>query len=979
MSILLSMASVTVYAGGLYQDSGIHMVQTDYFDIIYPSESSVAAGILAATVDNLYLRVCRELSAEPDLRLPVVLNPSHDQLNAYFTVLPYNRIVVYDTLPFSTDTSGLTVFSETLVSVFYHELVHAVSLNIKSPLFRGLSSVFGDYFNPALLYASPLFTEGAAVALESETGEGRLNDGFALHVLRQAVLEDRFPSWQDAAGARDVYPSGDVPYIFGGAFTRWLIDTYGKDRYGQFLYEWGKLHFFKLMPGVFKLVYGIPLKDAWERFRDSVTVPGVPADPVDGNIVSEPAGISREGLYLSLTASSRGTAWIDGYSGKIQFRPSGSPDKVRTVTSFSGANRISFSIDGAYLAVSCCRTEWNGDIRNSVYVYDMDSGHYRKIAGNGLRDGTVFSAAGGRRYAVGIRTEGQESFICGYKITGDGGNFSVNRQPDFTYKLPAGAYAGFLTDCGTGQLAFTGSCGGLSDRLYLLEPETGACRKYRLPEQAGRISLKSLSATDNGVLMFSWASGDTFPGLGFFIPAGYAVPATGTTVPASGISGADVPDNAGSLYVAQNAADAGAGMFYLSRTTLSGGVFAPVPADDRRILYCAHFFDYHRILLLDAAGLEYAVFQGAGTAVPLQGTSPEPAGDNLSVPQLALPDTGIPEQSAAAVLKHDSETDRLSNYNPFRYLLQGTLFPVAVVPRYSFDLEPLESLMLGGTWLTGDPEERCFILFSGGYDLFTRQCGVGLNLFGTLFSLSSSAVFSDLDFYAATAEGNVSVSVPAGRVSRWILSDTVRWYGGRYQESGGGFVHTVSNRVAVQYTTLRSGGKGFYNVQGVQVTLLGDVLYSTFGNIWYGNTGGSLLFRIPGLIPLAVVADLFPALSRFADVSLRVYLLTLEVQKGIPVIPVYVNRLGMQVAYTGSWLRTNNSWDILHLGSILRDLSRLQYQDTVSVRLETVTSLNTGIMTGTAFTLYGEIQFTPARKPDAGQVVSWTLGGNISL
>ena len=168
-------------------------------------------------------------------------------------------------------------------------------------------------------------------------------------------------------------------------------------------------------------------------------------------------------------------------------------------------------------------------------------------------------------------------------------------------------------------------------------------------------------------------------------------------------------------------------------------------------------------------------------------------------------------------------------------------------------------------------------------------------------------------------------------------------------------------------------------MQGVQVTLLGDVLYSTFGNIWYGNTGCRLLFRIPGIVPLAAAADLFPALSRFADVSLRVYLLTLEVQKGIPVIPVYVNRLGMQVAYTGSWLRTNNSWDILHLGSILRDLSRLQYQDSVSVRLETVTSLNTGIMTGTAFTLYGEIQFAPARKPDAGQVVSWTLGGNISL
>ena len=85
-------------------------------------------------------------------------------------------------------------------------------------------------------------TEGIAVALESTDGYGRLNDGYSLQMLRQAKIENRFPSFKDAAGARDIYPAGNVPYLFGGAFTAWVQQKYGMEKCGEFWKKGGNFY-----------------------------------------------------------------------------------------------------------------------------------------------------------------------------------------------------------------------------------------------------------------------------------------------------------------------------------------------------------------------------------------------------------------------------------------------------------------------------------------------------------------------------------------------------------------------------------------------------------------------------------------------------------------------------------------------------------------------------------------------------------------
>ncbi|HPM06806.1 MAG TPA: hypothetical protein PLR81_07330, partial [Treponemataceae bacterium] len=75
------------------------VIVTEYFDIIFTEDSKQSALILADSVDALYLKACALLESEAYFRLPLVLVSGVDVLNAYFSYVPYNHIVLYDTIP----------------------------------------------------------------------------------------------------------------------------------------------------------------------------------------------------------------------------------------------------------------------------------------------------------------------------------------------------------------------------------------------------------------------------------------------------------------------------------------------------------------------------------------------------------------------------------------------------------------------------------------------------------------------------------------------------------------------------------------------------------------------------------------------------------------------------------------------------------------------------------------------------------------
>ena len=228
---LLLCTQLFAHSGLLSGEKKLRVAKTKWFDIIYPARCEETAAILYEKADTVYEEVTAQYGLTPSFRMPVVITPAVEQFNAFWTSLPYNHIVLYDTG--SSGSSELAVFSETLLSTFRHELTHAVTYNMKNGFWRGMGAIFGDCVVPGMLSVTTGMAEGATVTSESAAGEGRLNDEYAKHYVKQAKIEDKFPNYHDVSGAADIQPGG-APYFFNGAFHQWLQDSYGLDAYADF-------------------------------------------------------------------------------------------------------------------------------------------------------------------------------------------------------------------------------------------------------------------------------------------------------------------------------------------------------------------------------------------------------------------------------------------------------------------------------------------------------------------------------------------------------------------------------------------------------------------------------------------------------------------------------------------------------------------------------------------------------------------------
>ena len=103
---------------------GLNEIQTRYFDIIFPDSCMQTAQKIAAVCDSYYEEIASDFGYEPYQRFPVSITDQVEAVNAYFSMAPYNQIVLYDTeMDYELDMNEKSV-----EAMFYHELVHAVSL-----------------------------------------------------------------------------------------------------------------------------------------------------------------------------------------------------------------------------------------------------------------------------------------------------------------------------------------------------------------------------------------------------------------------------------------------------------------------------------------------------------------------------------------------------------------------------------------------------------------------------------------------------------------------------------------------------------------------------------------------------------------------------------------------------------------------------------------------------------------------------------
>ena len=378
------------------ENKSYYQIDTKYFQIIYQPKSLETATIIAENADRIYEEIAEKLGTETNLSLPILIRSDVQALNAYFTSYPYNRIVLYDTVP---DSADLGVFSNTILSVFYHELTHAVTLNMKSKPWEIASFLFGDFFSPTVLTSPTMFSEGATVSFESATGEGRLNSGYAKNILVQAKLENNLPDWKEASGANDKYRVGDYPYIFGGAFHQFLQEKYGLEKYSELWKELGSTHLFT--ESAFKKVYGTKLKDEWQLFLD--TIPLLPV------VESNQTELTKKDNITCFDVVNDNVYYFSKVDNGIFLLENDNLTRIMNTTSVVD---LAISSNERFLAI----TKLGLNLQYETFVYDLAKKQYLKGSLVGVRL-PEFSKINTKLYLIGLTSlQNQEAFVS-YEIS----------------------------------------------------------------------------------------------------------------------------------------------------------------------------------------------------------------------------------------------------------------------------------------------------------------------------------------------------------------------------------------------------------------------------------------------------------------------------------------------------------------------------------------------------------------------------------
>ncbi|MDR1949676.1 MAG: hypothetical protein LBQ38_09805 [Spirochaetaceae bacterium] len=383
------------------------MIKTTHFEIIFPSESEVTARVLAGFADSVYERVSGLLDIKLEGRIPVTLTPHTDEFNGYMNSLPYPHILLFDT-PMSPEMTG---FSDSLESLFLHELTHAISLSTRSRGLNVLHKIFGGWVYPSGLTAPQFMVEGISVSFESLDGTGRANDPLIKQKLLQAIHEEAFLSPFQAAGVYDFPPGRSAYYDYGGYFSAWLQKKYGMEKYVELWRRMGgeyRFSFFFYRNGFFRTfsdLYGIPFLTAWDDFKESLRIwtieENTGAEVYNGVLWG--AAAKKPATDLSIPAWARGgRALINGVTAGggrvfaldrvsqriISHEPASG--ETRTVVLVDGdAYDLAASVGGDRLLVSSYR--YTGNMARTVVTeYDTAKGRKTGWTREGLYYGRYF-------------------------------------------------------------------------------------------------------------------------------------------------------------------------------------------------------------------------------------------------------------------------------------------------------------------------------------------------------------------------------------------------------------------------------------------------------------------------------------------------------------------------------------------------------------------------------------------------------------
>jgi len=893
--IFLFTCSLYSATGSLWGKQDLRVTKTQWFDIIYTPKSSALAAVMYENADRIYEEVAGQYDMVPEFRMPMVITPGVDNLNAFWTSAPYNHIVIYDTS--IAEIGELSTYSETLLSVFRHELTHAVTNNMKNKEWKRVTKIFGDPLVPGMLLVSTGISEGATLTSESADGEGRLNDEYAKHPVKQAKIEGKFPSYYDVKGSSDKYPYGSA-YYFNGAFHQWLQDNYGMEAYAKFWFNVvnGKKTFIN---SNFKLAFGVGIKEAWKKFAEEYSVPEINSNPLSVSEVKDffvpdsekYSRLNNSGSrYASLCSSNQSVFWIDSSCNKVQTVPVSKIGeksvKPKTLFSLAGLEEISVSKDERFMAVSFYSQNGAGT-KALIKIYDLKKKKFVTVKESGLKNGAIIQYKDDY-YLVANKYESPDNYQVIKKLVfKDDKLVSVEDVSKTVQKMNTFNFE--YTQLEDGKFAYIKK-EGLDYSICVQNINNVNYLEYNLPEE--RMVVASLSGNGDK-LYFSWTVPDSMPALGIL----------------------DTKD----------------GSVFLSDKELSGGVFEPVAIPDlSEIVYIGHFYKQNRLFAGDFSQHYDEVLDA----------------QEISASEI---------ETAANKEKEQLPELEYENYKSIDYIKRGLFIPFSAYETEYFGKNStytsgIASYILGATYITSNPwsnGSNDLYQLTGGWNYLNNSFGIGLTAnLGTDTQLFTSAIdvknefdsngwklsSGKLSLSGLVYIGNITyftyINESAAKIGRQdvknkelTMLDEFRFWDSSYfnccSPSSDTIYTSLSNLLTIGISNVHKINDSRYNKAGV-TALLGAELRKddaiTGDPVTYINNFNLypvLKAYIPGLFPIRLNYELLPLQSIYGytnnsykagrsimDFKAETILFGREIQRSVPFLSaLYLNDIYISMGY----------------------------------------------------------------------------------
>lgn len=201
--------------------------KTAHFRVHHPHTLDPVARRVATLCETIRERLIQEMGYAPEHATEILLTDDVDTANGSATPVPYDTIRLFVSAP--PDISALGDYDDWMLELVTHEYTHILHTGNISGGASIFNAVFGRTLSPNS--ANPRWLiEGLAVVQETEyssAGRGRssLFDAF----IRADVLDDRVARLDQISGAAFRYPQGNLWYLYGAQFLRWISDVYGPD------------------------------------------------------------------------------------------------------------------------------------------------------------------------------------------------------------------------------------------------------------------------------------------------------------------------------------------------------------------------------------------------------------------------------------------------------------------------------------------------------------------------------------------------------------------------------------------------------------------------------------------------------------------------------------------------------------------------------------------------------------------------------